>query len=168
MSNEVEVKEHNKPFHKLINNISELLGVISGIAILLMVIIVTFNVITRKFFSWSIPGIYEILGLIGAILYSFGIVYCAIRGQHIMMTLIKSKLPKKLQKVSNIVISIIAIVFCALFAYAGIFSALELLNEKTFDLRIPVAPFRFGVVIAYIMLGILILFGVNIGRGEGK
>lgn len=157
--------ENKSKFSNILDGVSEILGKISGYAVLIMVAIVTFNVITRKLINWSIPGFYEIIGLIGAVLYAFGIVYAAIKGQHIVMDLVVNRFPKKIRNISNIFMRLMVLVFCCLFAYAGYGMAIELIQEKTFDVRIPVAPFRFLVVIAFVILALLIISGRNIGKG---
>lgn len=159
---------NNVKYSYLLDNMSEISGKISGISILIMVFFVTFNVVTRGMFNWSIPGFYEILSLLGAILYSFGLVYAAIKGQHIVMDLVINRVPEKLRNICDILVRMIVVLFCCLFAYAGIDITLGMLNEKTFDIRIPVAPFRFIVVSAFIMLALLILVGKNIGKGGEK
>ena len=156
---------HTAKHSYLLDSMSEILGKISGICILIMVFFVVFNVVSRGIFKWSIPGFYEILSLLGTILYSFGLVYAAIKGQHIVMDLVINRVPEKLRNACNILVRIIVVLFCCLFAYAGIDITLGMLDEKTFDIRIPVAPFRFIVVSAFIMLALLILAGKNIGKG---
>lgn len=166
-----EKKHTNDPirvtnkFPLVLNSISQLLGKISGIAILIMVILVTFNVLTRKLMNWSIPGFYEILGLIGAILYSFGIVYAAIKGEHIMMDLVFNRLPVRIKRVCTFFVRLTILAFCILFTYAGYTIVLTMLDERTFDVRIPVAPFRFMVIFAFMMLAFIILSGKKIGKG---
>jgi TRAP-type transport system small permease protein len=81
------VKTQTK-YTDILDNLSELLGKIGGLATLLMVILVTFNVVARKLFNWSMPGFYEILGLVGAIFYAFGIVYASTKGEHILMDIV--------------------------------------------------------------------------------
>lgn len=147
--------------------ISESLGTVSGIAILLMVALVTFNVITRKLFAWSIPGFYEILEMIGAVLYAFGLVYCAVRGQHIVMNMVVNRLKGAARKVVDWLTRVIVFVFCALFAYTGAEITMQKLDQVTFELDIPVYPFRFAVVLAFVLLALLILGGKEIGR-EGE
>lgn len=155
------------PFSNVLDDVSEMLGKIGGFATLLMVVLVTFNVIARKLFHWSIPGFYEILGLVGAVLYAFGMVYTAIKGKHIVMSMILNRLPKKIRRVCEWINRVIIVGFCVLFAYAGGSMALEMWlgNERTADIHIPVAPFRFVVVIAFILLALLIVAGKEIGKG---
>jgi len=160
-------KKRPNLYNRVLDAISESLGVVSGFAILLMVALVTFNVITRKLFAWSIKGFYEILEMNGAVLYAFGLVYCAVRGQHIVMTLLVNRLKGTTRKVFNWLTRIIIFAFCALFAYTGAEITMQKLNQLTFELDIPVYPFRFAVVLAFVLLALLILGGKEIGR-EGE
>lgn len=158
-------KNVRSSFMKMLDHVSETLGKIGGLAILLMVILVTFNVISRKIFNWSMPGFYEMLGLIGAVFYSFGIVYGATKGQHIVMDLVVNRLPEGFRKVFEIITRFIILCFCGLLAYAGTEVTLGMLDERTEDINIPVAPFRFIVVIVFILLALLIMAGKNISKG---
>ncbi|ARK29934.1 TRAP transporter small permease [Halalkalibacter krulwichiae] len=160
-----KVKKIQSSFAGVLDNVSETLGKIGGLAILLMVILVTFNVISRKIFNWSMPGFYEILGLIGAVFYSFGIVYGATKGQHIVMDMVVNRLPKNWRKICEMLTRIIILAFCGLLAYAGIDVTLGMLEERTYDIKIPVAPFRFVVVTVFVLLALLILAGKNISKG---
>ncbi|WP_102346251.1 TRAP transporter small permease [Bacillus sp. Marseille-P3661] len=160
-----KTNDFRSSFSNVLDNVSETLGKIGGIAILLMVILVTLNVISRKLFNWSFPGFYEILGLIGAIFYSFGIVYGATKGQHIVMDMVVNRLPERFSKVCEILTRVIILLFCGLLAYAGVEVTMGMLDETTDDLKIPVAPFRFIVVIVFILLALLIVAGKNISKG---
>lgn len=94
MANNKSEKTNNQLSARL-DKLSELLGLIGGYAIVGMAGFVTLNAITRGLANYPIPGFYEIVGLIGAVFYTFGIVYAALRGQHIVMGFIISRLPKR-------------------------------------------------------------------------
>lgn len=165
--NQTENEQQNTPSSELgfYHSISDLLGKIGGFATLFMVILVTFNVITRALFNWSILGFYEILGLTGAVFYSFGIVYAATQGQHIVMDMVVNRLPHRIRQVCGIISRVVVLIFCGVLIYAGVEIALDMLDEKTYYLKIPVAPFRFVAIIAFVMLAILMLTGKSITKG---
>ena len=134
-------------------------GKLSGLAILVMVILVTVNVITRKLLNWPIPGFYELVGMVGAVFYGFGMVYAAYKGHHIVMDMVLRRLSSPVRKIFDAIIRLVILVFCVLFAYAGASVALDVWNQKTEELRIPELPFRLVVVIGLIFLGITLIFG---------
>lgn len=150
----------------VLNRIGEGFGKISGFAILVMVILVTINAITRKLINWPIPGFYELVGMVGAVFYGLGMVYTAYKGQHIMMDMVLRRVSANLRKVFEGIIRFTIIVFCALFSYAGASVALDMWNRQTEELRIPELPFRLVVVVGLIFLGIILLFGSQTERKE--
>lgn len=150
-----------------LDNLGEALGAIGGIATFVMVVFVTFNVLTRKLLKWSMPGFYEVLGLLGALFYGAGVVYAAIRGDHIVMRLVVDRLsPGKARTFFLYFNRVVIVLFCSLFTYAGWSVATGMLDERTLDLRIPVAPFRFFVVASFVLLALLIIAGKEIGKND--
>lgn len=139
-----------------------------GLAIAVMVAIVTINVITRGLFNAPIPGFYDFIGLLGAAFYSFGIVYCAIKGQHIVMSMVKNRLSAGGRRIFDFLSRGVVLIFCFLLIYAGGGYAWQMLisNELTDDIQFPVAPFRFIVVLAFLLLCFLILAGKEISKGD--
>lgn len=79
-------------FSVSLDRIGEALGEVGGLALAGMVAIVTINVLTRALANQPIPGFYEIVGLLGAGFYAFGIVYAAIKGQHIVMSMLDQRI----------------------------------------------------------------------------
>lgn len=150
----------------MLDRFSELLGEIGGYAVVAMAGLVTLNVLTRGLANYPIPGFYEIVGLIGAVFYTFGIVYAALKGQHIVMSFVLVRLPERVQRICKKFSKYVVVLFSLLFAYAGTGLAWDLLlsGEKTDDLGIPIAPFRFLVVIAFVFLSLLILAGKEIAK----
>ncbi|PDO11017.1 MAG: hypothetical protein BLM47_04135 [Candidatus Reconcilbacillus cellulovorans] len=152
-----------------LDNLGEALGAIGGIATFVMVIFVTFNVLTRKLLKWSMPGFYEVLGLIGALFYGAGIVYAAIRGDHIVTRVLLDRLSAGRMKTALVLFSRIAVlVMCGWLVDAGWRVTAGMLDERTLDLRIPVAPFRYFVVASFVLLALLILGGKEIGSDDKK
>lgn len=149
------------------DNLGEALGVVGGVATFVMVVLVTLNVLTRKLLKWSMPGFYEILGLIGALFYGAGIVFAAIRGDHIVTRVLVDRLsPGKMRKALIVLSRISTLVLCAWLIYGGLSVTEGMLDERTLDLRIPVAPFRYFLVASFALLALLILLGKEIGKDD--
>lgn len=151
----------------ILNLISEASGLIAGFATIVMVGFVTLNMILRKAFNFPIPGFYDITSLLGIIFYSFGIVYAAIKGAHISVSIVLTRLPERYRRMLGFFNRIIIVVFSGLLAYAGGIMIKEqwLVGEGTTDLKIPLIPFRLVVVAAFVLLIILILAGKEIAKG---
>ena len=89
-------------------------------SILLMAIVLVSNVIARKVFSHSIPAADEI-GVTLIILATFsGIGYAAKKGRHIRMSALFDAVPKKVQKVLIILISVVTAITYVYVCYIAI------------------------------------------------
>ena len=152
-----------------LDRLGEALGVVGGIFTFVMVLFVTFNVLTRKWLKWSMPGFYEVLGLIGALFYGAGIVYAAVRGDHIVTRVLIDRLSAGRMKTALVFFSRIAVLaMCGWLVDAGLRVTAGMLGERTLDLRIPVAPFRYFLVASFVLLALLILAGKEIGSDDKK
>lgn len=151
----------------IINWMSEASAFIAGFATVAMVVIVTINMILRKVFNLPIPGFYDIVGLLGIVFFSFGIVYAAVKGAHVSVRILIDRVPEQYQRVLGFFNRIIIAVFSGLLAYAGVSVVWEqwLIGEGTTDLKIPLIPFRLVIVLAFVMLVIVILSGTQIDKG---
>jgi len=152
-----------------LDQISVLSGEVGSFATALMVTIVAINIITRALFNYPIPGFYEITGLMGVFFYSFGLVYAAFLGSHVTVTILSSRVKKpQVRRILETFRRLLLFIYCSLLVYAGATMAWQqgLAGEVTDELKIPVAPFRMVIVVAFIVLGLVMLIGKQKPRGE--
>lgn len=154
----------------VLDRIGEGLGVAGGYVTAAMVVIVTLNVITRALARWLVPGLFDIIAVMGAVFYSCGVVYAAVKGRHVAMKFVLVRLPSRARRACERAVKVIILVFCALFVYGGATFAWEQwsIGEATDDLGIPLGPFRFVVVVALVLLFLLVVSGKEVAEEEGE
>ena len=167
MKGKMDKKENSGVFG---NRVNETTSYISGAAVFALVCFTIAYVILRKAINYPIPGFYDIAGLLGVIIYSFGIVYAAIKAAHISVRFVFNRLPKRFQKKLQIFNRIVVIGSSILFAYASANAALDswMQSAVTTQLHIPLNPFRLLIVLAFVYLTVLLLIGHEISSEEGE
>ena len=78
-------------------------------ALMLMMIITTADVVGRNFFSWPVPGAYELTVYMLTLTVLLSIAYAQQIGQNVNVDFFVVKLPKSIQIIIDIVFTIIAI-----------------------------------------------------------
>lgn len=83
---------------KLVTRADEILSEIGGLILVLIMILITIDIILRAAFSTAIVGTNEISTLLITYVIYFGFAYALTQGSHVMVSLVTSRLPKKVQK----------------------------------------------------------------------
>jgi len=131
---------------KRINGFAAAVNWVSAVAILAMMILTTLDVVLRLFKS-SIPGTYEIIGLLGAVVSSFALGYTSVEKGHIAVDFLTCRLSPASQALITAVNAAIATVLFALVAWQATGHGIDMMNrgEVTLTVQIPIYPFVFGV-----------------------
>ncbi len=144
----------------LIKKASRVLAEIAGWLLFACMAIVTLNVILRKVFGSPLLGTYEWVGILTAVVISFGLAYCAVVGGHIAIDFIVNKMKPGLQRMIAIIcggISCLVMggVTVSIFQYAN---KLALAGEVSPTTKIPFYLFVYvaGVGFAF-LLAVLLL-----------
>ncbi|OLO36964.1 hypothetical protein BTR23_14555 [Alkalihalophilus pseudofirmus] len=137
--------------------------IISGIFLFGMMVFIVLDVLSRNFLSRSIPGNYEIVRYYFMPLALFpGVAYAYGTGIFPRITMIVSKLSKKIQKFIVIVLLIVELILFSLIAYFGLQYGLHGIEEglafPAGGKMYPLYPFIFLVPIGFAMLIIEIIF----------
>jgi TRAP-type C4-dicarboxylate transport system permease small subunit len=133
---------------------------LSALAIFLMMILCCTDIICR-WAGHSLPGIYELIGLLGTLAVSLSLGYTAIEKSHIAVNYILDFFPASFQRI----VEGLNYIICAfLFALASWQSAIYANDMKQFGevsltLQMPLYPFIYGISI-----GCGVLFAVLIIR----
>jgi len=138
---------------------------IASLAIIAMMLLTCFDVVFR-FFRCPIPGVYETVGLFGAIFVSFSLANTSLTQSHIAVDFLVKKLSPVIQDIIYCVHSLIATGLFGLIAWQSIWYALELKanGEVSSTIQISIYPFVFGVAIGCFML-CLVLSAQLIDKG---
>ncbi|NLC72124.1 MAG: TRAP transporter small permease, partial [Desulfuromonadaceae bacterium] len=106
----------------------------------------TLDVVLRLFKS-SIPGTYEIIGLLGALVSSFALGYTSVEKGHIAVDFLTSRLSPTCQALITAVNAAVATILFALVTWQSAIHGFNLMRrgEVTLTVQIPIHPFVFGV-----------------------
>ncbi|WP_216831158.1 TRAP transporter small permease [Alkalihalobacterium elongatum] len=137
--------------------------IISGICLFLMMVFIVADVLSRNILSKSIPGNYEIVRYYFMPLALFpGVAYAYGTGIFPRITMIVSKLSKKIQKLIVILLLFVELVLFSLVFYFGLQYGLSGVEEglafPAGGKMYPLYPFIFLVPIGFGMLIIEIIF----------
>jgi len=126
---------------------------IASLSVIAMMLLTCFDVLLR-FFRCPIPGVYETVGLLGAVFVSFSLANTSMTKSHIAVDFLVQKLAQNIQDIIFCIHTLVASVLFGFIAWQSIWYALELKanGEVSSTLQIPTYPFVFGVSIGCFML----------------
>lgn len=126
--------------------------------IVFMMVVVTIDVVLKKFFSNSVPGCYEMCQMgLSTLVFSSWAYTQSVHG-HIHVTMFINKLPQKLRFIAfslTSLLSVTVMVFGAYGVYHQIFSVMAS-HECTGTLLIPYWPFYIFEFVAMVLLAIVL------------
>ena len=159
-------------FEPGIRRLAEYMSIIAGIAIIIMMLMSTADVLLRligplysifkyKFLSHiqPIPGTYELVSFLGTVAAAFAIAHTSIKGGHVSVSLVTRLLPEKAKTVIQIIKNTLALLFFGLLTWRSILYALELklYREVSMTLQLNYYPFVYGVAFASLVMGIVLI-----------
>ena len=133
---------------KYVRFIADRFNWISAIAIVMMMLLTSADVLLRLFIA-PIPGVYEMVGLLGCIVISFSLGYTSSEKGHIAVEFLVQKLPDSVQHSINIVNNLLSMFLFGLITWQCIVYAsdLKLTGEVSLTLQMPIYPFVYGISI---------------------
>jgi TRAP-type C4-dicarboxylate transport system permease small subunit len=141
--------------------ITKFMIVITSVALLITMVVVVLNVGRRGLFASPILAAVEIVGLAGVFLISFALGFTEKERSHIVVRMMLSRLPKRLQLFFDIFTFFLSLGTVALLLWGGFVEAWELANTRgatTYVLHLERAPFAFVWVAGCIVLGGFLLY----------
>ncbi len=145
-------------FGKIITLLSRRLNWIAAGAIIVMMLLTTADVILR-IFRHPIPGTYEIVGLLGAVVVSFSLAYTTVEKGQISVEFLIQKFPKKVQSLFSAVNDLLCLFFFGLLTWQIILLAIDLKQngEVSMTIQMPIYPYAFGIAIGCGLLSLTLL-----------
>jgi TRAP-type C4-dicarboxylate transport system permease small subunit len=141
--------------------ITKLMIVITSVALLITMVMVVLNVARRGLFGRPILAAVEIVGLAGVFLISFAIGFTEKERSHIVVRMMLSRFPKRLQLFFDIFTLFLSLGTVALLLWGGFVEAWELANTPgatTYVLHLERAPFAFVWVAGCLVIGGFLLY----------
>ena len=132
--------------------------VIAGVAIIIMMLLSTADVVLRLF-GKPIPGAYELTGLLGTIVVSFALGFTSLEKGHIAVELLYRKLPQRTQLAIETFTNIVSFLIFGLITYQAFIYALDIRKsgEVSPTLQMPVYPFIFGMSFGFGLLCLILI-----------
>ena len=154
-------------FEKTMYGFSHRLNVLSGIALVIMMVLVFVNVVLRAVWK-PILGTYEFTGFLAAITITFALVHCASKKGHIAITIFADRLPPRVQAILDAFISILGTALYAVISYQCVKYALNLyrIGEVSPATATPFYPFVIAVAFGIFILALILLNDVFRSIGE--
>ncbi len=143
---------------KQINTVSVILNWFSAASLVAMMLLTTTDVVLRLF-RLPIPGTYEMVGFLGALVVSFSLAHTSLERGHIAVDFLVSKLSAKAQRNVDRVNSIICAGLFGLISWQSVIYALSTREngEVSMTLEMPVYPFILGVAVGCCILSIILV-----------
>ncbi len=131
---------------------------VGQIALAAAMLIIVANIILREIWK-PLPGTVEVVEIMGALLLSLGVAYCALDKGHIAVGLLVDKLPEFKEAVVELVVSSISFFFSSLLAWEMASYATSMMQRgyTTGHLLIPLYPFIYVVAFGFLMLALVLL-----------
>jgi len=143
---------------KTITATAEKANWISAAALIIMMLLTTLDVILRVFKS-SVPGTYEIIGLLGALVTSFSLGYTSVEKGHIAVDFLVMRFSPKAQALIGATNALIAAVLFGIITWQSLLYGMDLLNKGQVSptIQMPMYPFVFGIAIGCGLLTLVLI-----------
>lgn len=130
----------------------------SAFVLALMMFLTTLDVLLRAIFNSPIPGAFELVEYMMAVLVPFGICYCAFHNSHIAVDLIMDRFSSRVRGVTNTIVTILSLVFVILIAWQNILYFWEVKSFKTTSavLHIPAFPFVIPTALGFAVFALIL------------
>ena len=131
---------------------------VAQLALVLVTAIIITNIIIR--IPWGpLPGTFEMVEALGAVLLGLGVAYCAVKKGHVAVTVLIDKLSPCKQAVVDTFTNIIALFFVSAVGWEMLQNAahLQARGYQTTQLGLPQYPFYYLVAVGLLSLAVVLL-----------
>lgn len=145
-------------FERFVRSLSRVCDRVAQVAVVAMMLIVVGNILLRTFWR-PIYGTYDVVTILGSIVVAFALGYCAVQRGHIVVELIVSLLPQRVQATIDSLTGFLSVGIFAIVAWQSWIYGTDMWNrgEVTMSVHIPVFPFIYGVSFGCAVLFMVVL-----------
>lgn len=122
-------------------------AVVAGLALILLMLLTTADVVGRYFFNSPINGVFDLTHFAMSIMVYLGLGYCGWRGAHVVIELLYDRLPKAARRVLNRVTNLAGCILFGLICWRTAVQSIDIreMGEASQMLEIPLFPL-YGLV----------------------
>lgn len=145
-------------FERIVRSLSGGVSYIAQVALALMMFLVVGNVLMR--FIWRpIPGTFEIVCLLGAVVIFMAVAYCAAMKGHVAIGVLVERFSPRIQAVIDSITSLITLIVIGIVSWQMFAFATRMWQRgyATADLAIPYPPFIYGAALGLGALCLVLL-----------
>lgn len=143
---------------KIIAQITLRLAQVAQAALVLVMLIIVANILMRSIWK-PLPGSYELVQMLGAVLLSLGIAYCAVHRGHVAVSFLVDKMPLRVRALVDLLTNAIFLVVISYVSWGMIIYAGRMYSRglATQTLYIPLYPIYYLVGFGLITLAVVSL-----------
>ena len=135
---------------------------ISGMGLLALMFVMAGDVIGRYLLNRPIPGAYELVEYLMAIIVPFSVAYSAAQKCHVGVDILVERLPRRIRAVVDVLTELITIILVGFLiwqGWVGFFEA-QSSNIKSAVLQIPNSPFLLAVPLGFMAFVVFMLANI--------
>lgn len=135
------------------------LNFVSCAAVVIMMLLTCGDVILRLL-RHPIPGTYELVGYLGAIVVAFSLAYTSVEKGHISVELLVERFPRRLRGLVEGIGTLAGAVFFAIVSWQCLIYGKDLKasGEVSLTLEVPIYPFAYGIALGCAALTVVLIF----------
>jgi TRAP-type C4-dicarboxylate transport system permease small subunit len=128
--------------------------------------------VALRLFGVPIPGAYEMVGFLGALIVAFSLAYTSLHRGHVAVEVVFEKLPPRAQSIVSAVGDLISAALFGLISWQSLAYGIDLRQsgEVSLTLQMPLYPFVYSIAAGCGLLGLVLLvdFIRSVRRGLEK
>ena len=152
----------------ILKKICSITDMLAGVCFFSLMVLVLANIVLRNVFKLPILGTVELVGLLTSTGLGLALSNCEMNSGNISMDVFTEKLPKKAQKVLDIVVYLLSLAFFAVVVWrVFVFAGTSFANGRvTSTASIPVFPFIFILGFNVLCLCLVLVYKLVLAFGE--
>ena len=144
---------------KRVEPVTRVINAVGACTALTMVILVTVHVLSRALFKKPLMGTVELEELMIVILVFLGMAYTQVKGMHISVDFLTSRLSERTQNILSVATSLLSLLLFFALSWQSILLSLIYLNKgnATFHIRIPLFWVIWIIALGFFLCGVISL-----------
>jgi len=146
-------------FEKAVTNLSSLFNMVASVSLVSIMLLTCLDVSMRYFFRRPIPGVYDLVSLLGAVLASFAMPFTMLQKGHVAVEILIQSLSRGKQLIIETLTHVLGILLFLVMVWQSVVLALDMKSagEVTPTLLVPFYPILLCMAVCFFALCLAIL-----------